>query len=285
MTTLICRHFISLFFIFGSFSLSTSCFAIDIYQKPVPGGIAIVDVGTSKSAPTVTYKNKRVLTFNKNGIWQAVIGVSLSAKPGIHKVEVSTSKSSKNINFTLKQAEYESQYITLKSNKHVNLSKANLDRHKKEKARSRMALDNWDQLDIESLTLKSPTKGIISSPFGLRRFYNKQPRKPHSGLDIAAPKGTPIYAPLAGKITETGNFFFNGNVVFIDHGNSLVTMYCHMDQISISKGTIVKQGDLIGYVGSTGRVTGPHLHWGVSLNGNMVDPLLLTPELRAQNKK
>ncbi len=277
MATLICRLFISLFFI-----LSTSCFAIEIYQKPVPGGIAVIDIGISKSAPTATYKNNRVLTFNNNGIWQAVVGIGLSAKPGTHKIDVSTSKSSRSISFTIKQAEYESQYITLKSNKHVNLSKANLDRHKKEKARSRKALDNWNQLNIKSLTLKSPTKGVISSPFGLRRYYNKQPRKPHSGLDIAAPKGTPIYAPLAGNITEMGNFFFNGNVVFIDHSNGVITMYCHMDKISIANGTSVKQGDIIGYVGSTGRVTGPHLHWGVSLNGNMIDPLLLTPELRKQ---
>ncbi len=285
MTNLICRLLISLFFTLNSFIISSSCLAFDIKQKPIPGGIAIIDIGKSKSTPIATYKNKRVLTFNENGIWKAVIGVGLSAKPGIHTVKVTISNSTKNINFTLKPAEYESQYITLKSNKHVNLSKANLDRHKKEKARSRKALDNWDPFDIESLTLKSPTKGVISSPFGLKRFYNNQPRKPHSGLDIAAPKGTPIYAPLAGKITETGNFFFNGHVVFIDHGNSLVSMYCHMDKITASKDSIVKQGDLIGYVGSTGRVTGPHLHWGVSLNGNMVDPLLLTPELRKQVKE
>lgn len=277
---MICRFFIIMTFTLSALGVNISCLADEINPKLVPGGVAVINIGVSESPPIVTYKNKRVLTFNDNDTWQAIVGIGLSEKPGTHKIDVSTSRSSRSINFTIKQAEYESQYITLKSNKHVNLSKANLDRHNKEKARSRKALDNWNQLHIESLTLKSPTKGIISSPFGLRRYYNKQPRKPHSGLDIAAPKGTPIYAPLAGKITETGNFFFNGNVVFIDHGNGMITMYCHMDKISTTKEATVKQGDLIGYVGSTGRVTGPHLHWGVSLNGNMVDPLLLTPELR-----
>lgn len=280
MATLICRLLISLFFILNVFILSTSCFAIGIVQKPVPGGIAVINVGASESPPVVTYKNKHIMTLYDNGTWQAIVGIGLSEKPGEKYIQVSAQGIKTDYKFTVKEAEYESQYITLKSNKHVNLSKANLDRHKKEKARSRKALDNWNQSHIESPILKSPTKGIISSPFGLRRFYNKQPRKPHSGLDIAAPKGTPIYAPLAGKITETGNFFFNGNVVFIDHGNGMVTMYCHMDKISTTKEEIVKQGELIGYIGSTGRVTGPHLHWGVSLNGNMIDPLLLTPALR-----
>lgn len=224
------------------------------------------------------------MTIQEKNIWYAIVGIGLTEKTGPKELKISTATSNNKISFNIHKHEYESQYITLKTNKHVNLSKANLERHKKEKIRSRKALDNWQETQAKSPTLKSPTKGIISSPFGLRRFYNKQPRKPHSGIDIAAPKGTPIYAPLAGKITEEGNFFFNGNVIFIDHGNGLVTMYCHLDKITAQKGQEVKQGDLIGYVGSTGRVTGPHLHWGVSLNGNMIDPLLLTPELRAQTK-
>ncbi len=93
---------------------------------------------------------------------------------------------------------------------------------------------------------------------------------------MAAPEGTPIKAPLAGEIIELGNFFFNGNVVYIDHGLGFVTMYCHLSRIDVIKGQLVTQGEIIGKVGKTGRVTGPHLHWGVSLNGNMVDPRLFS---------
>ena len=114
----------------------------------------------------------------------------------------------------------------------------------------------------------------MSSPFGLRRFFNEQARKPYSGLDLAAAEGTPIKAPTAGRIADTGDFFFNGNTVFIDHGQGLVTMYCHMSRIDVEPGQQVAGGDIIGTVGKTGRVTGAHLHWGVSLNDARVDPML-----------
>jgi murein DD-endopeptidase MepM/ murein hydrolase activator NlpD len=123
------------------------------------------------------------------------------------------------------------------------------------------------------LPFLQPVAGPLSSSFGRRRVLNGEPRSPHSGLDIAANTGTPIQAPAAGVVTLTGDFYFNGNTVFVDHGHGLISMMCHLSRIDVTEDQTVSRGDILGLVGATGRVTGPHLHWSVSMNGNRVDPV------------
>ena len=130
------------------------------------------------------------------------------------------------------------------------------------------------------LPMKMPTKGIESSEFGVRRFINGAPRNRHTGLDIAAPEGADVYAPLDGVVLLSEEFFYRGNIIYIDHGNGLISSFSHLQKSLVKKNRKVKAGDLIGKVGKTGRVTGPHLHWEVSILGTTVDPKLF---LRAIN--
>ncbi len=120
-----------------------------------------------------------------------------------------------------------------------------------------------------------PVNVEAGSRFGLRRFFNDEPRSPHSGSDLKAPAGTPIQAPSAGRTVFAGELFFSGNAVILDHGGGLFTLYAHLQDMSVGEGDVVAKGDVLGHVGATGRVTGPHLHWGVKLNGARVDPFSL----------
>ena len=251
-------------------AFSTSALAIE--DSRVPGGVAVIPI-EPESRPT--FHGKPVLTLKDNGQDLAVIGLPLSLEPGTHQLQ----NMGKQITFEVRPKKYLEQRIYLKNKRHVTPNTLDLDRIKGESKRQRVALDAFDG-ELDSIRLLLPVEGPISGPFGKRRFFNDQPRRPHSGTDIAAPTGTPIKAAARGRVTLVGDFFFNGRLVVIDHGEGLKTMYNHMDRLDVREGQEVEQGQPIGTVGATGRATGAHLHLGVILNGVSVDPTLFVPEIK-----
>lgn len=240
----------------------------------VPGGIAIIKLNPTGQMPKAYFGKKRILVRKNQSHWEAIVGLPLSINTGIHKIKVKLAKNSYFKEFSVRSKDYATQYITLKNKRMVNPYAKDMDRIIREKKLIGKALRKWTEQNEVQTHFILPVEGRLSSPFGLKRFFNKQPRKPHSGLDIAAPEGSIIRAPADGKVINTGSYFFNGNTVFLDHGQGLITMFCHMNSIDVKEGTVVKQGDVIGKVGMTGRVTGPHLHWSVSLNNTRVEPKL-----------
>lgn len=240
--------------------------------NPVPGGVAVVPLtGVTDAPPRVRFNGERVMVVRQNDHWHAIVGLPLSLATGEHRLTLDRPET---VVFTVQPKEYAEQHLTLTNKRMVDPTASDLKRIEREQKILQRAFQTWSEIPVPPLRFDLPAHGQLSSPFGLRRFFNKQPRQPHSGLDIAAPTGTPIAAPAPGIVIETGNYFFNGNTVFLDHGQGLVTMYNHLNRISVAKGKRVVRGEKIGEIGMTGRVTGPHLHWTVSLNNARVDPML-----------
>lgn len=241
----------------------------------VPGGIVIIPLDTAQDTrPNAAYNKQPVAVMKHNHAWVAVLGLNLKTKSGEHFIV----SQGKRYPFQVVAKDYPEQHIQLKTRKHIDLSPEDLARHRAEKKQSAAVFTSFDLSQSLDLSFIKPVVGPYSSPFGLKRFFNGEPRNPHSGIDIAAPSGTPIYAPAQGKVVLTGDFFFNGNVVYMDHGQGLISMFCHLSAIDVKPGDTLKQGELLGKVGATGRVTGPHLHWSVSLNNARIDPLILLPK-------
>ncbi|MBT8768225.1 peptidoglycan DD-metalloendopeptidase family protein [Metapseudomonas boanensis] len=252
-----------------------------LLNKPVPGGVAVVQLGPASQAPTASYQGKPVLIVHEEGRdWIAIVGIPLTTKPGRQQVQVQDADGSRALAFEVRSRDYKEQRITLKDTRKVNPLPEDLKRIDRELAEQTKAYQRFSPGTPSNLLFDKPVDGPLSSPFGLRRFFNGEERNPHSGLDFAVGAGTPIKAPAAGKVILIGDYFFNGRTVFLDHGQGLISMFCHMSKVDVKLGQLVPRGVAVGQVGATGRATGPHMHWNVSLNDVRVDPAIFIGAFR-----
>lgn len=207
-----------------------------------------------------------------------LVGIDMLDSPGTHELVVKATYVDKvtrrSYHVLVVPEKFPVQRLTLPNNK-VDLDQKSLTRVKAEQRQVREILavvsdgPAWSQQFVE------PVKGKVAGAFGRKRVINGQPRNPHSGEDISAPLGTEVVATNDGIIRLTVDHFFSGKGVFIDHGLGLLSMYFHLSAVVVKEGQFVTRGQVVGRVGATGRATGPHLHWGIRLNGARVNPYSL----------
>ena len=249
---------------------------------PVPGGMAHLPLGASTARPSVTLRDGSddvpVLVLGDTRGWTALVGIALATVPGPAFVSVRRGTDTQTLPFTVRPKQYQVQKLKVAPG-HVNLSQDDQARTALERAHLVKVMATFSEplpraSEAGTLRMQAPVAGRRSSSFGLRRVFNGEARSPHSGMDIAAALGTPVLASMPGRVIDTGNYFFAGNAVWLDHGGGLMSMMGHLSAIDAKPGDLVQTGDRVGAVGATGRATGPHLHWGVLLNRCMVDPAL-----------
>jgi murein DD-endopeptidase MepM/ murein hydrolase activator NlpD len=241
----------------------------------VPGGVVTLTLpDATAEAPKVLFDGNPVMVLAQPGQrWLAVVGLPLAQAPGRAQLSVESGGTVRSLPFTVAPKRYRTQRLKVPP-RQVDLSAEDEARVAREQARLRAAIAVFSAPAPATLRLRAPVAGPRASSFGLRRFFNGQSRNPHSGMDIAAATGTAVVAPAAGRVVDTGDYFFNGQTVVVDHGQGLMTMHCHLSEIDVAIGQQVESGTRLGKVGATGRVTGPHLHFGVALNRAWVDPAL-----------
>lgn len=248
------------------------------------GQVLLVRVRTGDRTAEVTgrFLGRTVRFFplpeGEAGTVVGLLGIDMQDKPGMHelRVDVHGSGSPRRLSYSVLvlKEKYPVQHLTLPSEK-VDLDDENLVRVKSEQERVKTVLEGVSRERLWESPFVEPVQGEVAGAFGRTRVINGQVRSPHNGEDISAPLGTPVVAMNDGIARLTVDHFFSGKGVFLDHGLGLYSMYFHLAEVLVKDGEAVKQGQMIGTVGATGRATGPHLHLGVRLNGARVNPYSL----------
>lgn len=244
------------------------------------GDVILMNIKSGEEAmPRVDWTGKQIsFVFNRTrGAWQGFLAADLNQKEGDYDaiVKIVPSNIEKRIPIHVSDKDYGVRRLTLPKDK-VELSAEALKRVKAEAEivgalwKAKAAAPEWNGIFL------TPVTGEVVGTFGKRSVINGQERSPHTGVDLSGKEGEPVRAVNNGRVALTADHFFTGNSVFVDHGGGIFTMYFHLSKILVKDGDKVEKGQPIGLVGSTGRSTGPHLHWGMRVNGARVNPLTLT---------
>ena len=254
-----------------------------LYRSLQPGEVIKVSLLAHPviKQTSLRFMNKKVRMGKReiSGEWQAFIGLDLGLKPGTYPIKVSILYSDgsqhslkKTILVTPKKFPIKKLWV---DEKFVTPPADALERIQREAelTKSIYAIYSSDWLGKGNFIV--PSEGKVAPNFGERRVFNNKPRSPHSGVDISSPFGAPVRASNAGKVVLANDLYYAGKTVILDHGLGVFSFYCHFSKIRVKRGSLVNKGDIIGDIGATGRVTGPHLHWSVRINGGRVDPFSL----------
>jgi murein DD-endopeptidase MepM/ murein hydrolase activator NlpD len=259
---------------------SARVFALEIKSEWIQGGMII---GSTLPGNTITFVGKNV-RVNNNGDF--VVGLHRNAKPKVVIIEKTPEGVAQQYEFMVKQRQYNEQRVNGVPKKTVDIPAEELPKIRQESKLVKAArkIDSELQSFLEEFLW--PANGIVSGVYGSRRYYNGKPGRPHYGLDIAAPQGSPVMAPASGVVSLVhDNMYFSGGTIILDHGHGISSTFIHLHKIHVKEGDKIKQGQLIADIGSTGRSTGPHLHWSMNWFGNRTDPQLLMKGLPEKYKK
>lgn len=216
-------------------------------------------------------------------MFEAVVGIPYLAQPGESvislTVQVKSKTHSMELPFQIEEGKYASEVLRVDPSK-VKPPKKAWKRIAREIKEVKKIYDKVTPKKYWQKAFALPVESAVTSPFGTKRVYNGEMRSFHRGLDLRAPTGTPIRAPAAGVVVMSKSLYFTGNTVLLDHGYGVITLYAHMSKLSVRRGQKVKAGAQLGLSGATGRVNGPHLHWGAIINKVKVDPTYLTKVMR-----
>ena len=267
------RFFILIFII--SYSHASSLYASSDFSNVHPGGIYITEISNAEYSQDLLIDGQKILKWNKDNKFYVLYGLSYHLKTEQYSFEIKNKDGAvlREIRINIVQKNFRTQKINV-NKKYTKPTDKILEKIKKDRIKLVKARKIWfeNNPDMEFIL---PVKGITTGIFGTKRFYNGIEGNYHNGFDIAADTGTPIVAPSSGKITLTGNFFYNGKSIILDHGRGLKSIMIHLDEILVEENQYVEKGQIIGKVGTTGKSTGAHLHWSVLVNNTYIDPELL----------